>query len=926
MIQDLIRHPRGPSSLTTGTTVAVAATFAIATTFSGCNNEPEVSGGITAALVFEDAQAARSTHSLREDAASASTSASASASSASASSPIARTSRALSTSIERLVITALTVDGSTLAQTILASEPAPGTDERLLNSEGGTWVLDEVPAGANRILSARAYLGPRDDPRLSGALAYQGQKQGILVQSGRVTDIGRLVLSRSNVQIPELDFEPPDPPSPITIAPVAVGEGLTITFARPPQTDTAGFVIALSEASANAASPTLARGREVQPNEALTPEYRVVGVVGVSDPPELTVTGLQDGVFYKLLAYAFDSDLEGHPLNYSEPAPAFGEPKDSVPPGAIIDLATESNATTGLVTIEFTSPAEDGDEGGAPATYQVRATDVAIDPTDSSTLMLFDTWATIEPPAAEAPGTKVRFERSLAGAGLSSSGPFSIAVRAVDRGGNLGPIAAVFTEEVASTPAITAFEPMIALAGREILIRGTSFGRTDGTIELASTSHPAGDPQPLTVLSWQDDAVRAQVPDNAESGRLVLTRADDEAAERSVSVVARVAEALTACETNDYDCAAPFEFIGAAGPDGSTVSALYREVYVSNQSGFGLDRFVNGTRDDETYLETQSNDWTVAVTGTYLPKHDLFAFVSASHHDAISSIFLTTDPETPNPIRLDTPGDALEDADSVALIADDGTTGNEPEVPALLALTRSGEIQTATVTNLKTETFAGFYTYPADSSSNTTYDHVRLIKRADGTAIMAARQQRDDDVDRLVLFDSDDPSDIKRFVPRVEQGPPVGDNFELLVVPDGTGSDRVAIVYEDAVDPNKYVVRILWLEAYGDLDRGALVFGSNGLGSTSPQRLEDAGLVIREGEIVFAVLASTVTTSATLYYLEATIDAVDLGDASTTLADRVVLDTAAKTVTARMACKPFPQVVCPMAWLGPNTQALFIRQ
>ena len=106
--------------------------------------------------------------------------------------------------VDRLLVSVLNVQGSTLASVELTID---GTGQNQLLREGGTWQISEVPVGIDHTLVAQAFFGAREaDERQHGRLAFEGRRQNVRVESGKITNAGVLTLRRTeSARIARLD-------------------------------------------------------------------------------------------------------------------------------------------------------------------------------------------------------------------------------------------------------------------------------------------------------------------------------------------------------------------------------------------------------------------------------------------------------------------------------------------------------------------------------------------------------------------------------------------------------------------------------------------------------------------------------------------------------------------------------------------------
>jgi len=106
---------------------------------------------------------------------------------------------------------------------------------------------------------------------------------------------------------------------------------------------------------------------------------------------------------------------------------------DKTPPGGLGPLEVVSGEVADpSVAVSFTSPAEDGDSGGAALGYEARCSRGAIGEEGWDSAARLPLWTV---PKAEAPGSKQVLRVSTLAAG-----DYNLAIRAVDEAGNRGPI------------------------------------------------------------------------------------------------------------------------------------------------------------------------------------------------------------------------------------------------------------------------------------------------------------------------------------------------------------------------------------------------------------------------------------------------------------------------------------------------------
>lgn len=802
--------------------------------------------------------------------------------------------------VSRLEIRALDVDGATLAATLLDLEPVEG--EQMLLREGGSWVLDGVPAGTNRSVWAKAFVGD-DVPGFAGSLYLAGRIDGIEVEPGRVADAGDLVL-RVVERIAPLDFEPPGQPGGVSAAALAPGEQLRVTFTAPDDDDVSGYVLAVATSSASNDPPVLERGRTYVEGETLAPGVVVDTIWPLQRAEIITIEGLQDGVPVGIFVYAYDDNGAGAAQNYSAAATALGVPQDTEAPAAPAGL-TAAAIGGDMVRIAFTAPTEDAAGGGAVSAFEVRSAPQALLLEDADA---FERQTPVTPPLPAAPGETVTFERSLMDLGAQPGLPFFVGVRGVDAATNPGAIAtAEVVVNATVTPSLDAIAPPIGQAGREVVLTGTGFGTETGTVTLSATE-TATTTIELTVTRWTDTEIVAVLPVEARTGRVLVTRPDGLAAPAlALTVVARFQDAV-------QDQEFPFEFVGTGRTDGRSVSALYREDGEFTQRDAAIERFYD-TMPEGTPWAPQTmqgrSDW---IAGTYDPATDRFLFVAADQDLSMTTALVTSSTVTPDPFRLAV-GVTAGRPDRVAVTILGG--GLPGEVPAMIAFTINGTIRTATVGDARFQPFDGFF---AASSTVSDYDRVTLARRGDGALLLAHRTVTGT-VAVLSVRDNPMGMDPNGFTPRPIATPPrAGPNFEVLAAPVTVGGpERFLVAYEYEVADGVFDVRLLFADALGQ---------TTGLAPFPPgptRRLDDLGLVIREGEVYAAILSTRFDGGAELSYTEVPLSALAAPGPAGAYPG-AVLDIAPNDHVGRLGCKPYVQRACPMVWLGDDAGVLFYRR
>jgi hypothetical protein len=801
--------------------------------------------------------------------------------------------------IARLEILALDVRGSTLAKTDLDSTPGPG--QLPLAPEGGTWTLDQVPIGKDRIVAGHAYLPSDPDPRLSNLRVLQGEITGIEVRSGETVDAGILQLAFApGVRYPPIDFTAPDPAVPTTST-VPDGNALLVSIQRPPQDDVAGYLIAVGEAQ-YAATPTIARSTQLALGDAIAPGIAVKQILTTPDPQPTIIGGLINGKTYVVLAYAFDSDLMGKPLNYARPGEAFGIPRDTNPPGPIRNLRITARSPTSF-DISFIAPGEDQDLG-LPAAYELHTA------SDLSSLDSADTFASlppIMPPDIAAPGSTVLFTRTAGDLGVVPGAPFFLGMRAMDDSGNEGPIATVaFLASSTSTPQISALLPEIVLAGGELRIRGQRFGAATATVTLTYSTTVARSVH-LAVERWSDSEVRVIVPASARSGTVALTRSDSATARAHLPVITRH-DMVLAPEL------APFEIVAVDSPAG-IVAAIYREADTGSAFEGAIERIVDAKTFGPPLLPFDSAQRSTAIAGTFAARDSRFTFIASNAALSMTAAFVSSSTLSASEARL-TPAVIAGGADRVSIAALDG--GSPGAIRAMIAFSLGGVVRTATVADAQSAPFNRFTVLSATTGAQ--LDRVTIHRNPDSTILMAYRLTSTFGSQLIVRTNaSGRPQDF--VLVGATSRPSTGPGIEILSVP-FPGSDQTVIAY-DAIDAHQLSdVRLLKLSDYGNR-AGYAPFAQD---TASSRRLEDTGLIVRQGEPWIAILASVPGPQSTrLEYTEVRLSDLDGPDALRGEHPGLALDSAPNDARGRIGCKLSPLSGCPMVWLGSATSVLFER-
>lgn len=852
-----------------------ALSLALASIGCGAGSER---GGITAQIVFGSNPSSAASHSLLAT-------------------QHALRNEAVPPMIARLEIVARDGAGSPLASTNLFLSPTG--DQLKLEPQGGTWSLVGVPPGTDRQVEGKAYLGSNPDRRFDGLLLFQGAIRGIVVRAGELSNAGVLRLDRvPGVRYPPLDLTGPDAPNPIALTVLPRGRALSVTFTRPSQDGVAGYVVAIGESNLVGTPPSIGRGRVLEEGDAIAGGVIVKRRIRSPIPEPVTIDGLANNTSYRVLVYAYDTDLDDKPLNYSEAASGFGVPKKTDPPGAVRDLSIARFGQTEF-DIAFTAPGDIGDVG-TPERYELRAT---TDRRELESPSTFASLPAVMPPPVRPGGERVTFRRTALELGVAASDRFFAGVRAVDSAGNFGPIAIADYSPFVQPLRIDRLEPEIAVTGLEVTIRGQGFGARAPMVTLTGSTARS---VTLPVVRSDDSSAAVLIPAAARTGTVTVRRSDGQTAGQFLPVVARIEGAFD-------PFAPPFEIIAADPEIGLTVSGVYRE---RNLAGFegAIERRIGTARFGDPLVPLSSTARSTVIAGTYARTAAMFYFVASNRPDSMTAAF------GPSPTR---PFEEGRVASAVPFGGADGIglavlTNSGRAIGAMIAFSTGGAVRTATVDDARTQAFGRFTTY---SSTVARRENVTLQRASDGTLMMAYRETRGARTE-LVLR-SGRGSSASSFVelPAASR-PAVGPRFGLLPVLFPSGEEMV-VVYEALDATGQADIRLLRARDYGR----APGYAPLPLDPAQPWRLEDAGLIQRQGGTWIVILASKINgSSAELRYTEVPLSAFDLPPPMRGLHPGVVLDSAAVETRGRVGCKLKPLATCPMIWAGSSAPILFVRR
>ncbi len=539
-------------------------------------------------------------------------------------------------------------------------------------------------------------------------------------------------------------------------------------------------------------------------------------------------------------------------------------------------------------------PGEDG-AVGTPTNYQIRS---APNREDVENGGRFPFQRVVMPPPPGPPGTIISFERSFESLGLAVGGRVFVGVRAVDAAENLGPLAVVeVTTNATVAPQLVQLAPSVAVGGREVTLMGFGFGSATGTVAIdADTSTLSYN---LPVSRWTDTEVVVSIPREATSGRVTLTRTDRS---RSQGLYLVVLEPRAQVQDDPF----PFELLGDSG----TSAALYRERGFFGPYTAGVERIFGGTNENVVHLMFTQAQRSTAIAGAWFQAANSFGFVASHAATEMTTAVISSSTVAPNGIRV-TPGVRAGAAESVALVS---LGGSGVTLPAMIAFGIAGRIRTATVADLRSDTFDLFTVV---TGTITGHDGVRLASRGPTNILMAFRTTTGT-VSTLSLMRNVTglPSGFTAVVPatplRIQNGGGAG--LELRALPPMSPLGGYLIAYEDAEGR----VRLL-LDGDLDTQRGYAPIPGTG------QRLEDVGFVTREGQIWVGLLVARVGASADLIYTEIPLSVIDAPASLPGMHPGGVLDSAPDDTRGRLSCKHLQQN-CALAWMGESAEAFFLRR
>jgi hypothetical protein len=310
---------------------------------------------------------------------------------------------------------------------------------------------------------------------------------------------------------------------------------------------------------------------------------------------------------------------------------------------------------------------------------------------------------------------------------------------------------------------------------------------------------------------------------------------------------------------------------------------------------------------------------STAIGGTYAPAQDQFAFYASTTTLAMTAAFVSSSSIAPNAMRFDN-AVATGGADRVAIVSlGPGRTG--PEIPLMLAFSLGGVVRAATVADARSEPFMRFNAY-SPTSTTVQFDRVTIKKKSDGAILMAHRAVTAAKATLVVRTNTTAQPGAFAIVP-IATPLSVGANVEILPIPAQGGGEEFALVYEAADQGGHTDVLVLRLADYGRR-AGVAPLGPDAVRS---RNLEDVGLV-KHGQQTWIAIATRKSTQAgdQLEYTEIATADLAIPDNETGFHPGTVLDTTPMGARARLGCKLVVSQSCPIVWLGPSTDVVFVHR
>jgi hypothetical protein len=468
-------------------------------------------------------------------------------------------------------------------------------------------------------------------------------------------------------------------------------------------------------------------------------------------------------------------------------------------------------------------------------------------------------------------------------------------------------------------PVVGELAPEIAIAGNRLEIRGRLFGTAEGTVELNADAPVSPRTRALPILSWTDTRVEVQVPPDAHSGTIRVARSmagGAGSADVYLAVVRRVEGELGTAVP-------PLVLTGGTQPASNTpIAALYSARTSGMQFEAAMERIVGLESDGSRYEPFVTTSALSAVAGSFYGEPlNLFLFVASPiQGNAMSATLISSSTITANPRRF-TNAVNTAGADGIGVIllwAQPNTV-----VPAVMVYSKNGVIRMGTASDLLAGPFGAWQTL---TSTGAQAEFVTIERKAAGAGYDYLMAYRDGGMLRGQLFVQTatglggPPGGFIR--PNFANRPAMGERVRILDVP----GEGFVLVYEERQTGGRPDVRILKYGDYG-VAPGYAPFRE----TAQSRRLEDAGVVLRNGRPWIALATTTRQAGSRLNYAEIPMSAVAMRDGRGDT-EGIELDFAPDRMgdpapAAQLGCRPVASQTCPIVWLGKTQPSLlFVRR
>ena len=489
-------------------------------------------------------------------------------------------------------------------------------------------------------------------------------------------------------------------------------------------------------------------------------------------------------------------------------------------------------------------------------------------------------------------------------------------IRAIDASNNIGPIAiGDYTLPSTITPSLESMDPPIGFAGATLSLVGTLFGSETGTVTLSEDTTVSPTTVRIPTTSWDNNRITLTLPVMARSGRLTIARADGRGQTSTYLATLRPIDAEVGFAPP------PFEILAAPRPNGDINVALYGARVIANTFDHAVQRIVALDNDDVRYAPFVTTSPITAIGAGYSPDINRFVFVaSTATEPTMSAAIISSSTVAPNALRRQN-AVPFTNADGVAV---EVLRSGGQAVPTVVAFSAAGRVNVGFIGDIATMDFStnGF---TAVTASTARSEFVDMTRRAEGNGfqyLLAYREGgplRGQLVIQSAAGTGSGPATFTR--PVFTERPAMGERVRILDVP-GVG---FLLAYEERQLGGRTDIRLLRLNDYG-IGTGLAPFGATSLS----RRLEDVGLVERNGQPWIAVLVSTLEAGVRMSYAEIPVSAV-VRDARMNI-PMVSLGYEPQVPNeplpgGRLACKPRSSRTCLITWLGQTAPStVFVRQ